>query len=613
MKTGLLKKTISFLALILMLFLNQSCNVLEYDGTKDSEIIPAESYFYMIDRNTGSLVMLDHQLRELKKWDLKSQLNESSFQGMTFDGKYLWVSCAGNTDKIFQIDISTDIPLVLNSIDAPPARQGTIRGIAFDGKNLWAMNSGSSTYKTPAQLYELNPLNGSIINTYTLPCAEPRGITYSPALKDAYGLGLESAIYFTDVEKGKIFRFRMDRPYFDTLFTSPIPPRGEFTRYPVGLASDGKSFWLVNSSDVSDLLYKITSKGAVAERFELPYQDPGPIVWSTVDLRKAAPLEILSITPATGVKGNNVELEINGSGFKPVQNITLDLGSGVKVNSVTYVSFTQLKAKIAIEANATVGKRNVVLTIPGSGTITKTDAFEITQSLVTPFIWVADQFAPAIITKINLLDNTITKQFNVTDISATGPQGLAFDGNNLWMCVSGTDRKIYKLNTEGTTLTSTSSFNVPVNGGTLRGMVWEDNKIWLSVSNSTTGGKIYKLDPQSGTVLDSLKTPGKEPRGIAFANGVLYCNDTTLDSVYTYNKQTASWKGIFATPMSPGGTSSSLFATGLTFDGQGFWIANSSNDFDYLFNISLTGTVIKYIEAPRKGSAQITGIVYTLK
>ena len=113
--------------------------------------------------------MLDYEFRELKRWNLLEYRNDSSLQGITFDGTYLWISSAGSTDKIFQIDASADSLVVLNSFDAPPSGQGTIRDLTWTGGSLWAINSRSSTYSTQARLYKINPSNGAIQTTIDIP------------------------------------------------------------------------------------------------------------------------------------------------------------------------------------------------------------------------------------------------------------------------------------------------------------------------------------------------------------------------------------------------------------------------------------------------------------
>ncbi|MDD1475272.1 hypothetical protein MEO41_29000, partial [Dolichospermum sp. ST_sed4] len=77
------------------------------------------------------------------------------------------------------------------------------------------------------------------------------------------------------------------------------------------------------------------------------------------------------------------------------------------------------------------------------------------------------------------------------------------------------------------------------------------------------------------------------------------------------NFSTKTWESKFASPRPPGGTTGSRFATGFAFDGQTFWMANSSTNYDQIFNLSITGAVLRYFNSPRLGDAQLTGIVVT--
>jgi len=110
--------------------------------------------------------------------------------------------------------------------------------------------------------------------------------------------------------------------------------------------------------------------------------------------------------------------------------------------------------------------------------------------------------------------------------------------------------------------------------------------------------------------MDSIPAPGGELRGLVFANDTLYANDKDIDSVFKYDPGTQTWSAVFATPIPPGATGNQ-FATGMTFDGMNFWIANSSLEYDYLFQMSRQGTVLRTYPMPQQGDAQWTGIVFT--
>lgn len=610
MKTKITYKSFSSLLIaVTILFLTQSCDVFGPDGNADTEIIRKGSYFYLLERSSTSLIMLDHQLNELKRWGLLRVTNDSSLQGITFDGTYLWISSAGNADKIFQVDASADSLVVINSFAAPPSGQGTIRDLAWLAGRLWAINSGSSTYKTPARLYELNPSNGAILTTIDIPTPEPRGLTYISGYSNVYGSGIDAGFYFTDSEKDYVYRYRLDRPYFDTLFSTPIPPRGLFTRFPAGLTFDGTKFWIINSSDVSDILYKTKYNGVLEETFFLSYSEPGPIVWADVDLRQGLPPSIVAVLPTSAAQGATLDVDVFGGGFQV--GASSDLGPGIQVNSVTLVLQTQLKVNITISPSAPLGKRNVKITNPNGKIAVLDSAFEVTQtSSAIPYLWIADQASgQRYLYKIRLTDTTVVQEWQTSDVTSDGVQGVAFDGTNIWLCASGTTRSLFKIDVSGTSLSAVSTIPLPnVVGGTLRGIVWRQGFIWVAVSGN---GKIYKIDPSNGSIADSINSPGVEPRGICFAGGELYCNDTSIDSAFVYNFTSGTWTSKFATPTPPGGTTANRFATGFAFDGQTFWMANSTGDYDQIFNLSSIGAVLRYFNGPRLGTAQLTGIVVT--
>lgn len=611
MKTNITKRILYFLfPIIPALFFLQSCDIFEPDGNLDTEIIRKGSYFYLLDRSSVSLLMLDYQLNELKRWNLLPVTNDSSLQGITFDGTYLWISSAGNADKIFQIDASTDSLVVLNSFSAPPSGQGTIRDLAWVGGRLWTINSGSTTYSTPARLYEVNPLGGNILTTIDIPTPEPRGLTYINGYSNVYGSSLEAGLYFTDTDKDYVYRYRMDRPYFDTVFSTPIPPRGLFTRFPAGLTFDGTKFWILNSSDVSDILYKTSYNGILEESFQLPYSNPGPIVWTDIDVRKGIPPSIVALLPTSGAQGATLEVDVFGGGFKAGLGTVANFGTGIQVNSVTFVLQTQLRVNISIAPDAPLGKRNVKITNPNGQFAQLDSAFEVTQTTTTSYLWLADQAAgQRYLYKIRLTDTAVVKEWQTSDVTSDGAQGVAFDGTNIWLIASLTTRSLFKIDVSGSSLTTLST--VPLSsivGGTMRGIVWHQGFMWIAVSGN---GKIYKVNPSDGAILDSISSPGAEPRGICFANNNLYCNDTSIDSAFVYNFSTNTWTSAFATPTPPGGTTGNRFATGFAYDGQTFWMANSTGDYDQVFNLSMTGAVLRYFNGPRLGTAQLTGIVVT--
>jgi streptogramin lyase len=590
-----------------------SCDVLGPDGAENESISQRGGFFYLLDRTTVSLVMMDSQLRELQRWNLFPITNDTSLQGITFDGKNLWISSSGSALRIYQLDIQGTAISASKTFDAPPQRRGTVRDIAWDGGSLWVANSGSRTYSIPAMLYKLNPLTGATLDSVFLPFGEPRAVGYIPPFLDIYGRGnSDPMLYISDGNTSKIYKYNIAKPAIDTAFSSPVPPRGVSYVNVVGLTGDGQSIWLVNGSTTTtaDHLYRINYFGRVDIRYDMPYALPGPVVWASVDVRNVvtAPLTLLSVAPASSRRDTSIVVDLFGTGFKSGAGLSVSFGAGITTDSVRFVSTTQLKAGITVASSAALGKRNVTVTNPDANSVTRDTLFEVTAQAQGPgFLWLADQNS-FMLYKIRISDTAIVASYSTSGLSSAGPQGVAFDGTNLWLCISSTTRRIYKIDTTGGALSEISSFAAPAIGGTLRGIVYSGGHLWMSVS---TTAKIYKINPATGAAVDSITTPGIEPRGMTFSGGELYCNDTTIDSVFSYNTTSGLWTSKFATPTPAGGSTTNRFATGLTWDGGNFWIANSSGNFDHVYKLTPGGDVLLAFPGPNIGAAQLTGLTHT--
>jgi hypothetical protein len=609
-------RNLLFLVYIIPFFF-LGCDVFINDGDSSSLVAPG-GYFYMTDQASNSIIMLNSQLSELKRWSLNMVSPDTSSQGIAFDGKNIWISLAGNEDQLLQLDLSGDTLAVVKSLEAPPQAHGTVRGIAWDGRYLWVLNSGSSTYNLSPALYQINPSTGAIMNGGGLgvmvPTLSPRGLTYANGYTDVYGRGIPAALYYTDKDKDKIYSYNISIPLFDSLFSAIVPPRGTSYVYETGITFDGQYFWIINSSSTADFLYKISYDGHEESRFELPYSEPGSIAWASYDVRAGNPPEITGVSPGSGAIGENIIVDIMGTGFRQGAGLSANFGSGITVNSLTYVSGTELRADISISPSAEVGKRNLIVTNPNGVTAKKDAIFEVTAVHTEPYLWVIVQdLATSTIDtlyKIRIRDTAIVQKWSTGSVSGQPAQGIAANGNHFWISVSGTDRRIYQVDTTSTTLIPSNP--LPPVGGTLRGICWDNNYLWGVTSDTSKGlGRIIRFDPVGSAILDTILAPGREPRGITFADGDLYCNDKDIDSVFIYNKSTQKWTSVFATPTPPGGTTSNRFATGMTWDGTNFWIVNSTGNFDYIFKLSKTGAVLMYFEAPRIGPGNPTGIVYT--
>ncbi|MCM0080611.1 hypothetical protein L4X63_03305 [Geomonas sp. Red32] len=79
---------------------------------------------------------------------------------------------------------------------------------------------------------------------------------------------------------------------------------------------------------------------------------------------------IASLSPASVHQGDqNVDVTINGTNFQNGATVQLN-GSGITLNSVTYVSATQLTANVSAGLSAAVGAQTLTITNPDGGKIT---------------------------------------------------------------------------------------------------------------------------------------------------------------------------------------------------------------------------------------------------
>jgi hypothetical protein len=88
------------------------------------------------------------------------------------------------------------------------------------------------------------------------------------------------------------------------------------------------------------------------------------------------------VTPDAAPQGRrDLVVQVAGSGF--VNGATVAFGSGITVDSVTYLSSTALEATIDVSSAAALGLRDVVVTNPDTSTATAVGAFTVTAPTIT--------------------------------------------------------------------------------------------------------------------------------------------------------------------------------------------------------------------------------------
>jgi hypothetical protein len=602
----------SLVGLGLLLALGSGCDgIFVADGDEETGINSRGGYFYLLDNASARLVMLDRDMATVRSWPYSSFTRETFVQGLTFDGQALWVSVSGDADSLARLELDGAEARVLRGLTAPPDGEGTVRDVAWGASALWVLNSGSTTYNNPPELFQLNPQDGAILSRHALRGTEPRGLCFVGPNTNVYGAGAPEGCYYTDVTDDLIYVFDAARQTFRTqTLAAPVGPRGVNYVYPVGIFFDGARFWTTNSSGVADYLFHLDYLGAVEQRIDLPFQQPGALIWVDRDLSSAGAPVILGATPNSGGAGARKSVVVSGDGFR--SGLSVDFGSGVAVDSVTSVNWTQFTAHIAIADDAALGLRDITVTNPNGMQGTGADLFTVVDTDPSlGYLWILDP-GYDVLHRYSINEKRILKSYSTAPVAPGGSaQGLAFDGTHLWIAAAGSDDIVAKVDTTGGVLSVLDVFTAPPEGGgTVRDMAFDGAYLWIP---NNSPAKVYRVDPASGEVLETIAAPGAEPRGATWADGRLYCNDKDLEKVYVWNAGSATWSAAFDAPTPPG-TTGNIFPTGLTWDGESFWMCNSSFEYDYVFQIAPDGRVLSTLEVPNRGStAGPAGVVYTPK
>jgi hypothetical protein len=88
-----------------------------------------------------------------------------------------------------------------------------------------------------------------------------------------------------------------------------------------------------------------------------------------------SPPNVESVTPNAGDKGGTQAVSIRGTGF--ASNASVSFGSGIEVESTTFVSSTELTAEISVQTFASSGSRTVTVTNSDGGTDSLANAFTV--------------------------------------------------------------------------------------------------------------------------------------------------------------------------------------------------------------------------------------------
>lgn len=163
----------------------------------------------------------------------------------------------------------------------------------------------------------------------------------------------------------------------------------------------------------------------------------------------------------------------------------------------------------------------------------------------------------------------------------SSPQGLTYDGHNLWQGDLGADM-VYKLDPE--TGAIRGQFAAPGGAeGQPLGLGWDGTNLWIADSRGPE--KIWQVDTV-GVVIGQIPAPGASPYGMEHAAGYLWVSDNNTTGAATIYRLDPATGAVLDQCPCPGSGGS---PNGITHDGENLWIAVNSTDLIYEVDDGLAG------------------------
>ena len=161
--------------------------------------------------------------------------------------------------------------------------------------------------------------------------------------------------------------------------------------------------------------------------------------------------------------------------------------------------------------------------------------------------------------KVSPIDGSI---ITALDSPGSAPYGIAWDGSYLWN-VDRSSKFIYKIDPiSGVVL---FSIQIPDLTGEPLGLAYGDGYLWLIEWYWTWPYRVFKINPQTGDMISSFPAPDRN-WGIAWDGISLWSSNPRLDLIYRMSPQTGS---VLASYSYPG-----AYPTGLAWDGAYLWCAD---------------------------------------
>jgi streptogramin lyase len=184
------------------------------------------------------------------------------------------------------------------------------------------------------------------------------------------------------------------------------------------------------------------------------------------------------------------------------------------------------------------------------------------------------------------MDPETGEVLGVVPYAGESPHGLAYDGHNLWQGDYPND-VLYKLDP----LTGAIRDSFPAPGGTEGqhlGIGWDGEWLWIADTHGPE--KIWKVDTL-GVVHGQIPAPGDSPFGLAWGAGFIWVSNNVLGgapaTIYKLDPETGDVLDSFLCPDGGGAPN------GITHDGEYLWIAVNTNDMIYKVDDGITSSSVE--------------------
>ncbi len=236
-----------------------------------------------------------------------------------------------------------------------------------------------------------------------------------------------------------------------------------------------------------------------------------------------------------------------------------------------FTSYTIPEKKETRKERKKQEESNIVNTIPSPNSSTDDITFDGKNLWVGTASGYIYQVAPA--------NGEILKEFKVASQYA---YGLCFDGESLWLAERDNHR-IVKMDTSDGSILKVLEFPSYLS---LNGLAWVNGNLWMNNNEeaSAIGDTTFIISPETGDIIERFIPNGEQPTGLTYDGKYIWTSDNKKDEIYKLDPRTHE---VLETIPAPGGE----FPNGLAFDGQYLWVSNNESDELYQIDIGFEPVV----------------------